>query len=109
MAVLAEPEQGDVEQRTRRIQAVCPVEILQHRLVSPRRIRERAFGRYRMDVLTRDRCDRQQRLLDHAEIAVGMIRRDEALVAPEPMHVAPGKGGHDRRHGENWFWGDERS
>src|SRR6266545_1208468 len=102
MAVLAEPEQGEIEQRPRGIQTILAVEALERRLVGCRSfLRGHALGRNRVDILARHRRDRQQRLVDHAEIAVGMVGRNEALVAPEPMHVVPRKPRHERRHGEH--------
>ena len=42
-----------------------------------------------MHVLRREVDVRQQGTLGHAVIAVGMIRRDTALVTPEDVHVLP--------------------
>ena len=85
-------QQRDVEQRAVGSKRVGAVEALECRLVGGGGLlRRKAFRRHRMNIFRRDRDPRQKRLARHAVIAVGMIVRHEAFVAPEPVHAVPRK------------------
>src|SRR5438067_10114093 len=55
-----------------------------------------------MNVFASDRRNGEQRFIDHAEIAVRVILRHEAFVAPEPVHILPWKSRDDRLHGQQF-------
>ena len=100
VAVRAEAQQFDVEQRPRRIERLGAVIGFERALIGARGGGGVAAGRDAVDVLRRDRRVRQQRLARHAVIAVGMVPRDKALVAPEPMDAVPRHRLAKRRVGE---------
>jgi len=61
----------------------------QGRFIRARRVSRRLFGENAVDIL-RGRVDaRQQHLVSHAVVAVGVIGRDRALIAPEKMDAGP--------------------
>ena len=91
MAVGSQPEQHDIEQRPRRIEFVGAVIDLEGRA---RRQRAASAG-VPVDRRCREYCRAGQAhrasIASRAMpiIAVGMVRRHKALVAPEPMHPVP--------------------
>ena len=92
MAVFAETEQSEVEQRSVSVQRVGAVKAFEHGLV----VGCAGRGRYslccdRMNVVRGDWRVPQQRLPRHVEIAARIIVGNDALVAPEPMRAIPGK------------------
>ena len=87
LLVQAEPEQRDIEKRAFRVERCGAVGVPQRSLVPARRVLGRAVGRDRMNVLRRHRSFGEHGFARHPIIAVGMIVRDEALIAPVPGHA----------------------
>src|SRR5258705_10598270 len=91
MAVGAEAEKSNVEQRPRWIQDGCTIGCLQSPLIAQGALLGGAVGRHGMDVLWRDGHLAQHGLAGHSVIALRMIMRNEALIAPIPRNPRPGK------------------
>src|ERR1700719_3000773 len=91
MSIGTKPEQRDIERRALRIERRSAVGLLQCPLVAPRRIFGCAVGRNGMNMLRRYRSFGEDRFAGHPIIAVGMIVRDEALIAPVPGNARPGE------------------
>src|SRR5450755_2388523 len=90
MSIRANSEQRHVEQRPVGSKRVGAVEALHCCFVSGGGLLRRyALGRDRVNVFAGDRDSRKQRGPNHPVIAVGMVMRNEALIAPEPMGAAP--------------------
>ena len=85
------PTKCDVEKRALRIKRCSAVGLLQCLLVTPRRVLRSAVGRNRINVLGRHLSFGEHRFARHPINAVGMIVRDEALVAPVPGNARPGE------------------
>ena len=87
MTVLADAEQHHIEQG-RRVEPRDVAKIAQRLLVGGGSLLWRkAFGWHRVDIARWHRRAGEQRRMHHAEVAVWMVVRNEALVAPEPVHA----------------------
>src|SRR6516164_4615200 len=100
MPIGPKPEQRDIEKGPLRIERCGAVGVLQCPLVTPRRVLGSAVGRNWMDVLRRHWSLCEHRFARHPIIALGMIGRDEALVAPVPRNARPRKTASELIRGE---------
>src|SRR5580704_4804075 len=89
VAVRPHTEQHDVEQRPDGIEPVAAVIGLELALIYASGVCHRSFEPNAVDILGRDRHMRDHGVAGHAVIAVGVVPRDEPVVAPEQMHAIP--------------------
>src|ERR1700735_3068646 len=89
MSVGTKPQQWDIEKWAMRVKGCGAVGVLQYPLVAARGVVRSAVGRDRMNVLRRHRSFGEHGFAGHSIITVGMIVRDEALIAPVPGNARP--------------------
>src|SRR5690242_8114986 len=92
MSVLANAEQCHVEERSIGIKPFVTIIMLQQGLIFGRGpLRSYSLGRDCMNAILARRNARKKCIVNHAIVTVGMIMRDETLVAPKPGRAIPRK------------------